>query len=518
MITAGARSITEARLSIDLNKTFDAVVIGSGAGGGSVADSLMKAHPQAEVLMLESGPYYQKEHFNQLERSMSKIYYSRGGVFSEQMNISVAAANAVGGSTAVYTGVSFRPPAEILENWRNEHGLDFLTEEYSNRVLGRIEKDICVKELGPEWDNDNNRLFKEGCRRLGIETKPLRINIEGCREQGFCNLGCTSGAKKGTLEVQVPRAVSNGLNLLYNAEVTLLEPHRVTFTVKEAPANSRANSLSPGIYTVSAETIILSAGALHSPALLMRSAEALNLRNPSLGRYITLHPAYNLNAVHENEISNYRGFPKTAYTDAFSESHGYFLETSFYYPGITAKNNPGFGAENEQIMKNYNRMMSILVLAHDKALKENRINLNRKGKPVLSYTVSERVKDSLHHALHKSAEIFFAAGCKQMLLPGTDGSLITDRDSFKDRIQKKYLDFQKTPLSSAHPQGGCAMGSDPARHVVSPEGTVYGSDHIFVADASLFPDSVHVNPYETVMLLAEHVAGRVSLKLQSNYH
>ncbi|MBI3395660.1 MAG: hypothetical protein HY042_07495, partial [Spirochaetia bacterium] len=49
--------------------------------------------------------------------------------------------------------------------------------------------------------------------------------------------------------------------------------------------------------------------------------------------------------------------------------------------------------------------------------------------------------------------------------------------------------------------------------VVNPDGLVYGTDSVYVADSSLFPTSSHVNPYETIMLLATHVAGRVLTKL-----
>ena len=139
------------------------------------------------------------------------------------MEIGVAAANTVGGSSAVYTGVSFRPPESVLNRWRREFGMEFLTAEYVNRSLDEIEEDLNVHELPEREDNENNRLFRKGADALGIPVKRLKINTKGCLKQGFCNLGCTSGAKQGTLEVQIPRVLKRGVTLIYNAVVRTIE-------------------------------------------------------------------------------------------------------------------------------------------------------------------------------------------------------------------------------------------------------------------------------------------------------
>jgi choline dehydrogenase-like flavoprotein len=251
---------------------------------------------------------------------------------------------------------------------------------------------------------------------------------------------------------------------------------------------------------------------LHTPALLQRSADLLGLENPNVGRYVTLHPAYNVNGIYPEPITNDRGFPKTWYVDAYSESEGYYLETSFYFPGVTAKNQPGFGAEHERFMRKYEQMMSMLILAHDPAEPHNRITIDRTGSPVLDYTVAPGVKTSLVKALRRAARIFFAAGCTETKLPGSTPSTLSreDEPDLEQRVTADALNFQQSPLSSAHPQGGARMGADPSESVVAPDGRLHGIDSVSVADASLFPTSSHVNPYETVMLLATHVAESIA--------
>jgi len=497
---------------VDLQSHYDVVIIGSGAGGGTVADVVTRQAPGADVLVLEGGPRWAHDQFNERERDMSRLYFSRGSKLSKQLNVGVAAGKAVGGSTAVYTGVSFRPPGDVLERWRGEFGLHFLTRRFTQETLSAIEDDLNVHELPEHWDNDNNRLFKEGCDALGIPAKRLRINVRDCEELGFCNLGCRVGAKQGTMEVQLPRAVDRGAHLVHNAWVDQIGRHQVTFTVSEPPPRTEPNVVGTGEHTVSAGTVVVAAGALQTPALLKRSTGSLGWENPNVGRYLTLHPAYNVNGVYPEKISNDRGFPKTWYVDKYSESEGYYLETSFYFPGVTAKNHPHFGAVHERFMRRYEQMMSILILAHDEPQAPNRVTVDAKGDPVIDYTVTDEVRAALAKGLRRSARIFLAAGCREMMLPGSRKRILTpsDADDLDRLISPETLNFQASPLSSAHPQGGARMGTDPTTSVVRPDGRLHGADSVYVADASLFPTSSKVNPYETVMLLATHVAGQIA--------
>lgn len=491
-----------------LEKKYDVIIIGSGAGGGVVVDIL--SQKGLKCLILESGAYRKAEHFNQKEKDMSAIYYNRGAVFSKNMNIALAAANAVGGSTSVYTGVSFRPPKDVLESWKTEHGLLFLSDDFVNDTLDYFDKDLSIHELPESAINQNNTYFKKAAESLGMKVKKLKLNIDNCSGQGFCNLGCTIDAKRGTLVVQLPRAIKNGAELVHHATADKIAENTVYFTVRAAKEGILENSLEPGSYVAHAQTIVLAAGVLHTPAILLRSAKLLTSKNPNIGRYLTIHPAFNLHAVNKDKISNYQGFPKAYYIDQFSDKEGYYLETSFYYPGITAKNIPCWGEQHAALMAQYDHMMSIIILSHDKALAKNRITINKKGQAVIEYTVSAETKTSLVKAIRKAAEIFFEAGCIAFQVPASQQIIgLTERDRLKDLIHEKYLDFAQTPVSTAHPQGGCRMGPSDKNSVVDENGKLWGSNSIYIADASLFPTSVKVNPYETVMLLATHVANQI---------
>ncbi len=493
----------------DLN--FDIIVVGSGVGGTTFTDYLTRKNPNLKVAILESGSYQTKEDFNQREIDMTALYYNRGAVLSKNLQIGVAAGNTLGGSSAVYTGVSFRPPNSVLNNWQKEFGLEFLTEKFVNRSLDEIEREISVHELPKSWDNDNNIFFQKGAKKLGIPVKRLKINTKDCLQQGFCNLGCTTGAKQGALEVQIPKILKKGVQIFCNTNVISIEENKVNVVVTDNPRNTNPNNLESGTYQLTAKKIVLAAGVLNTPAILLRSAKKLGLKNKNIGRYLTLHPAFNINGIHHKTIKNYRGFPKTVYSDHFSDTDNFYLETSFYFPGVTAKNIPGYGKMHQEIMKNYDKMMSILILVHDKAEFNNKITIDKKGNTVIDYSLSNNSKKALVKALQVATKIFFEAGCEQIMVPASDKLPLTpeDKKNIENLILEKYLNLYKTPLSSAHPQGGARMGKSAANSVCDNYGKVYGTKSIYVSDASLFPTSVKVNPYETIMLLSKWIAENI---------
>lgn len=494
------------------NLNFDIIVVGSGVGGTTFTDYLTRKNPDLKIAVIESGPHMTKDNFNQREIDMTALYFNRGAVLSKNLQIGVSVANTLGGSSAVYTGVSFRPPKSVLKNWQNNFGLDFLTNDYVNRSLDEIEREISVHELPKNLDNDNNVLFQKGAKKLGIPVKRLKINTKNCQQQGFCNLGCTTGAKQSALEVQIPKILTRGVTIFCNTKVISVSENTINTIVTDAPKGTKPNILENGTYQFITKKIVLAAGVLNTPAILLRSAKKLGLNNKNIGRYLTLHPAFNINGIHPKSISNFKGFPKTVYSDHFSENDNFYLETSFYFPGVTAKNNPGFGKKHQDIMKDYHKMMSILILAHDKAEFHNRIAIDKNGNTIVDYTISDQSKKTLIKALQQATKIFFAAKCEKVMVPASNKFPLVreDQKDIEKIISKKYLNFYKTPLSSAHPQGGARMGKDKNKSVCDLFGKVYGTKSIYVCDASLFPTSVKVNPYETVMLLAKWVAENIS--------
>ena len=179
-----------------------------------------------------------------------------------------------------------------------------------------------------------------------------------------------------------------------------------------------------------------------------------------------------------------------------------------YFPFVTAKNLIGFGAPHSEMMRAFPRLQMILVLAHDEALPGNRVVLDPKGSVLVDYTLTPEVLDALHASMVASTRVFFAAGAKRVHAPAGKSFFIDAGDAgrVEELIPRANVKPGKISITSAHLMGGCRMGRDDAHSVTDGWGRVHGVPWLFVADSSLFPQSSEVNPYVTVMALADRVA------------
>ncbi|MCX6551262.1 MAG: GMC family oxidoreductase [Acidobacteria bacterium] len=489
-----------------LERDADIVIIGSGAGGGTVAKELAPlCAAGVRLLVLEAGPKLRDDEFTGREVEMaSRLYTEEGGFLTADRSMTLAFGRACGGSTVVYTGTSLTITEPTLKRW----GLPDLSH---NDVLRRSKKYLAensVHLLDERDINDNNRLFREGCEQLGYRVEQFPLNLRGCQGAGLCNLGCPNAAKMGTHRVQLPEAERQGVEVVTNCRVDRIEDRAVVATVTGS-AVGEPSAWPDGEYRVRAKAVVVAGGAIGSPALLLRSG--FGKRLPALGRYFTCHPALILVAQHDQPITNYAGHPKSYYCDHFAESDGFLLETCMYFPFTTAKSLTGFGEEHSRMMAAMDRLQMILVLAIDPPEADNRVTVDRRGQPVVRYAFSDRVRRAFVMAMRASARVFFAAGAARVHAPAASQFFIeaSDAPRIDDLIPQGGFRLGTVTISSAHPMGGCRMGAARADSVTDTWGQVHGQPWLFVADASLFPRCAEINPYVTVMALADRVAERV---------
>ncbi|MBZ5520671.1 MAG: GMC family oxidoreductase [Acidobacteriia bacterium] len=491
-----------------MNKlSYDIIIVGSGAGGGTVAQELSPLCANGvRIAVLEKGPKLRDEEFTGRELEMAPALYEDGGGFlTAEKTMTLAFGSAYGGSTVVYTGTSLLPPERVIQHW-NVPGLTLAEIEQRARKF-KLENNVQLVE--DKFINENNRLFVEGCRHLGYESRQFPVNLRGCRGSSLCNLGCPNQAKQGTNRVQLPKAESNGVEVITRCEVMRVGEKKLTVRVSSAPPGGKGepSAWKPGEYEITAKIIVLSAGSIHTPALMLRSGLGKNL--PRLGHGFTSHPAFIMVGEHSRAITNSVGHPKSFYLDQFAASDHYVLETCMYFPFITAKSLAGFGPEHSRFMRAFPRLQMILVLACDDIDEHNRITIDAQGKPVVHYRFTPQVVRGLIRGAIASARIFFAAGAERCHMPVSSGSTVVearDADRLEQIAQESCFVPGKLPVSAAHLQGGCAMGRTPADSVTDAFGRVHGAPGLYVADASLFPNSLEINPYLTIMSLADRVA------------
>src|SRR5271157_3360719 len=337
------------------------------------------------------------------------------------------------------------------------------------------------------------------------------VNIKGCRGSSLCNLGCTNQAKQGTDRVQLPRAEQNGVEVITRCDVLSVGEKNVTARVSAKPLGGKGEPSTWEVddYQIDAKVIVLCAGAVNTPALLLRSG--MGRRLPRLGHGFTAHPAFIMVAEHATSMTNFVGHPKSFYLDQFAESDRFLLETCMYFPFITAKSLAGFGQPHSAFMRAFPRLQMILVLACDEANSHNRVTIDANGRPVVHYRFMPEAIRGLIRGAITSAKIFFAAGAVRVHMPVARNTTIEAEDAARLEEIAAEAEFKpgKVPVSAAHLQGGCAMGSGSDDSVTDSYGRVHGMPWLFVADGSLFPNSLEINPYITIMALADRAAQRI---------
>jgi len=495
--------------------TYDIVIVGSGAGGGTVAQELSPLCGQGlRIAVLEKGPKFRDEEFTGRELEMAGALYEDGGGFlTADGAMTIAFGCAYGGSTVVYTGTSMLPPERVIRGWNvpglTHADLDCRARKFMAENNAHLVEDALI--------NENNKLFAAGCRKLCYEVQQFPVNIKGCRGSSLCNLGCPNQAKQGTDRVQLPRAEQNGVEVVTRCQVLTVGHQALAARVAAKPAGAKGDPSpwEPGDYHIEAQIIVLCAGAVNTPALLLRSGMGRSL--PRLGHGFTTHPAFIIVGEHARPITNFVGHPKSYYLDQFAESGYFVLETCMYFPFITAKSMAGFGAQHSAFMRAFPRLQMILVLACDEADDYNRVAIDRAGRPVVHYRFQPKAIFGLMSGAFTAAQILFAAGAVRVHMPVAQETTIEARDAARLPEIAAAAEFKpgKVPVSAAHPQGGCGMGVGPADSVTDSYGRVHGLPWLFVADASLFPNSLEINPYVTIMALADRVAQRIRDDLPS---
>ena len=374
-------------------RSYDIVIIGSGAGGGTVAQELSPlCREGVRIAVLEKGPKLRDEEFTGRELEMAQALYEDGGGFlTAERTMMLAFGCAYGGSTPVYTGTSLLPPQRILEQW-NVPQLAFADVEQRARKFA-VENNVHFVENG--LINENNQLFVEGCRSLNYSVQQFPVNLKGCRGSSLCNLGCPNQAKQGTDRVQLPRAERNGVEVITRCEALRIGEKTIFARVHAKPdgAKGEPSAWEPGEYRIDAKVIVVCAGAVNSPALLLRSG--LTRKLPRLGHGFTCHPAIIMVAEHDRAITNFVGHPKSFYLDQFAGSDRFLLETCMYFPFTTAKAMSGFGPEHSRFMRAFSRLQMILVLACDEVDAHNRVTVDLYGRPVVHNLFTPKVKRGL---------------------------------------------------------------------------------------------------------------------------
>jgi choline dehydrogenase-like flavoprotein len=484
-------------------------VVGSGAGGSVAAAELAAAGRR--VVLLEQGHHWTSRDFTQREDEMlPRLFEEAGQRQTVDGSVTVLQGRNVGGSTVHNLCYAFRTPDPILRLWRDEHGLEGLTPEALRGSFERVERHLRVKPITEGELNEFNRRMRDGARRLGWSALVARHNREGCIGAGYCILGCSYDAKQSMLVTYVPRAEAAGARLLADARAERVEAEggRVRRVVGRA-VDAAGRTGAP--FRIEAKVVVLAAGAVATPDLLLRSG----LANASgrVGRGLHLHPSVIAAGTFEEPLHAYRGIPQATYVDEFIDLErdprsGFVLMPIAGFPVLQAAQIPGFGRAHFRRMREFASQAGILALLHDRSEGSVRPG-DSLARPEIRYALDADDGAQLAHGLRRCAELLFAAGAREVFLPYRAEPLVLRDPADATAIERRGVRQGEIPLASTHPQSTCAMGVDPRTSVVGAFGECHDVRGLFVADMSVFPTSLGAPPQITTAALADRTAHHV---------
>ena len=492
----------------------DVAIVGSGAGGAAAAATLAEAG--LDVLVLESGPHFDHRSYPEDPLEAIPVLYRDGGmtVAGGRPAIPVPVGRALGGTTVINSGTCFRAPDEVLAEWQERYGVEWAPE--LEPTFAAAEHELAVTRLDPERMGRNGQLCMEGAEALGASGGPIARNAGACIQCSSCPVGCRLDAKRAMHVSYLPRAAAAGARIRTGVQALRLlrEGERVTgiacrgglpTTAKEEfSRNGRPVRGRP--FEVRARAVLLAAGAFGTPELLLRSG----IRHPHLGRHLHVHPAAWIGGRYEQEVRGWEGVMQSYYVDEWQPQR-ILLEATFTPLSFGAQWLPGAGREHSERIRDYDKLGSIGVHLHDHS--SGHVGLHPDGSLRLSYKLRNEEVRLLQFGIARAAEVHFAAGAVEVY-PNVGPVPVIKRGSLPE-FESMRVRADDLRLEAFHPMSTARMGADPKQSVTAPDGSVHGTDGLYVADASLLPSSVGVNPMMTIIACATQVATQLAQRISA---
>jgi choline dehydrogenase-like flavoprotein len=486
----------------------DVVVVGSGSGGGVAAAVLAQAGKR--VIVLEAGGYFNESDFVQLEPLAYRNLFLRGGFFpSADGMVSIAAGSTVGGGSTVNWSNSLLTPATVRASWAKDGLIDVDTPAFDDHLQAVFERISCNDKVATQ--NAPHHRLADGAAKLGYSYRVAMLNIDPDKYDpnliGYSGMGDQTGAKQGTMRTYLQDASDAGAKLLPNtrAERILTEGGKAvgveaTYTDPQTQQNSRV--------VIHAPSVVAAAGALETPALLLRSG----IGGPAVGAELRLHPASLVSGIYDEPQDPWYGPAMAGIMNEFAEvndCHGYIVECVQHLPGLFTTVVPWLGGEqHKELTRKYRYRADWVFIVKDRGA--GTVTIDENGESAHWYPFTDELdRRHFREAAVTSIRMQEAAGAQQIFLAGqrfAPWQRGEDLEKFIEKVNQVPIGPGGTPVFSAHQMCSAKLGSDPQTCVAKPNGELHDTTGVWIADASGMPCCSGVNPMVSVMALARRTA------------
>jgi acyl-CoA reductase-like NAD-dependent aldehyde dehydrogenase/choline dehydrogenase-like flavoprotein len=498
----------------------DVCVVGSGAGGGVIAGELAAAG--RSVVVLEAGDYLDDADFDGLELNAYQRSYLSGGPFpTAEGQVSIVAGTGVGGGTVVNWTNCLRTYDHVRAEWAAEHGLTDLAESDFDRHLDAVFERLGVNDDCSDLNGPHQRM-REGCERLGYDFRLITRNADRDlyepESAAYMGFGDPSGSKRSTAKTYLVDAQQAGAEIFVGAAATrvLVEAGRAAGVEARwtEPTPGAANGAAGATLTVRAPVVVVAAGAIQSPALLLRSG----IGGPAVGDHLRLHPTVAVTGYYDQPQNWMWGPPQAALSHEFADTgdgYGFLIECAQATTGLFGGAIPWrSGADHKRRMREWAHAAPFVGVTRERG--HGRVEVDAAGDPVVHYPITDEAdRRTLRLAVEQLVRVHEAAGAREIVGSGMrapDWTRGDDLEEFVAALNGLAIAPREYVAFSAHQMGSCRMGRDPQTSVANPWGELHDTPGVWIGDASAFPSASGTNPMATIMALARRTAHAIAAR------
>ena len=500
----------------ELDDSSAVVVIGSGAGGGTLANEL--AHKGIDVICLEAGGRLTLADIENDPTLMNE----RMGWNDLRMGAPVFLCKTVGGTTMRWSGITPRFQAHEFKP-RTTYGLlddtsmiDWpLTLEELSPYYDQAEDHMGVSGthgIPPSFETSNYKVLRAGGKKIGyteITAERTAINPvardgrPGCLQIGFCHSGCKIAAKWSTLYVEIAKAEQTDHFELRPNSMALQINHddngRITGVVYADESGQ--------LHEQKARAVAVAGNVIETTRLLLNSAsnrfpDGLGNTSGHLGRNYTRHVTSIIRATMPGPVNFHRGTRQSGlimdeqyHKPERGFAGGYFIETAGTYPASVAAGMREWGRSAAAYMEHFNRLAGVFITGEDPPQAANRIALHPTQRddyglavPVVEYALHPNSTAMQEHSIERTTALYESIG-------GSD------------------VRASRGVGRACHNMGTARMSANPDEGVTNRWGQVHDIPNLFVSDGGVFSSSAAANPTLTIVALAirqaDHIADRM---------
>lgn len=594
--------------------SVDAIVVGSGCGGGVVAYNLVQKG--YKVLVLEKSGYYNKKEFSKWREieALGKTFDKAGMLSTKDANYAIFAGSCVGGGSTINWSASFPTPDYVLQDWaqngmsenfdpKNSHS-PFATAMKDVHNIFQINQDNSYYQENDTGDencsfvvNENNRILWNNAVKEGYEAEKIPRNVKNCVDCGHCSYGCTHERKQSTVhtlleplllaqggfskpyvELKARLAAGNGAvcredlgdqvtrspsdtNHSGPAEKAVSAPGQLYVlpfcTAKEIlmTSSSADNATSSknvrkkkatGVLAVALDNehsytlhinstvVCVCAGSIHTPALLLRS----KLQHSGIGKGLCLHPVVPIAGFMTKDVDTKLANgvsmgvvvrePKIFNPATGDDCHPVALETPPGHPAIMSTVIPWQGGLLYKIlMLQYKHIAAFVGIPRDRSQPSNRVDIGSDGEPIVHYETTRVDQDLIMAGIVQGLRFLWSDPRTAVLFVGHSSFPCFSRhpkeptevanarfEEYLRKLQSTGIQPMRTQLYSAHQISSVRMAASSDNGPVDPQGELFECENLFVADGSVLPTSLGINPMLTIEAMAHMIAQNIVQRLQ----